>query len=205
MLAGLAGSFINPGGSRGTQSAPAQAQASVPNDAPAKPAKSYSSKKKQKQEEGPYQILCQPTESDGSTATADLQGTVTLKDAASGRAILSATVRAQGDRPTSESCAALYPDYSSLDVVIAFVPDPYETRLRLQFDQTIEALTWAVQDGGLNFRDSWLPWKVRDDEFATYSDRKAYEEQQERLRQEPGVLDNERAVSDHIRARSFGP
>ncbi|HEV2202854.1 MAG TPA: hypothetical protein VGR73_23800 [Bryobacteraceae bacterium] len=185
VLAGLAGSFLNPGGSQSTP--PTQSQGIAPSSGVTAAAGQRSQSKK-KQEEGPYQILCEGRSSVRPTATANLQGNVTVKDANSGSTLLSATVSAPANVPAPESCGELYPDYSPLDVIIAFVPDPYQTRLRLQFDQTIEALIWATQDSGLNFRDSWLPWKVRDDEFTTYTDRKMYEEEQEGLRQKPGVL-----------------
>jgi hypothetical protein len=45
-----------------------------------------------------------------------------------------------------------------LKVLIAFVPDPDRTNLRLYFDRAVESLENAAQDEGYRFLDYWLPW-----------------------------------------------
>ena len=53
------------------------------------------------------------------------------------------------------------PEYSSsgFRVVIAFVPDPERTNLRLYFDRSIEAITNAAQDTGYTLFKYSLPWQ----------------------------------------------
>ena len=96
----------------------------------------------------------------------------------------------------SELCSAVekdghctvFPRYSPLTAVIAFVPDPYLTRLRLQFDRSIEAITWGAQDALFSFRSQWIPWQVAEPAFATLRDQEQSEEEQKQLRQQPGLL-----------------
>src|SRR5215469_10872890 len=45
---------------------------------------------------------------------------------------------------------------NGLKVIIAFVPDPERTSLRLNFDREIESLQNAAQDEGYRFIDYWM-------------------------------------------------
>lgn len=84
----------------------------------------------------------------------------------------------------------LYPDFQhGLDVIITFVPDPNRTQLRLQFDRSIEAITWAAQDHGYSFRDFWLPWTATEGpDYTSLADHKAAEDETKKLRTLPGLL-----------------
>jgi hypothetical protein len=42
--------------------------------------------------------------------------------------------------------------------LIATVPDPYRTDLRLQFDRSLDSILWAVADSGYSLESRWLPW-----------------------------------------------
>lgn len=80
-------------------------------------------------------------------------------------------------------------DSLPLSTAVAFIPDPYMTRLRLQFDRTIEAITWAAQDADyVSFRSHWIPWQVNDPDYSSLPDQKQSEEEQAKLRKQPGVL-----------------
>jgi len=93
--------------------------------------------------------------------------------------------------PKTGGCAPADIDnsYKPLTTAVAFIPDPYMTRLRLQFDRTIEAMIWAAQDSGFtSFRAQWIPWQRRNPEYSGLEDQKHSEEQQAALRKQPGVL-----------------
>jgi hypothetical protein len=42
--------------------------------------------------------------------------------------------------------------------MIATVPDPYRTDLRLLFDRSLDSILWAVADSGYSLQSRWLPW-----------------------------------------------
>jgi len=42
--------------------------------------------------------------------------------------------------------------------LIATVPDPYRTDLRLLFDRSLDSILWAVADSGYSLESRWLPW-----------------------------------------------
>ena len=90
----------------------------------------------------------------------------------------------------SEGNCEIASQYRSVSHVIVFVPDPYLTRLRLQFDRSIEAITWAAQDAGFtSFRAQWVPWRATEPaELSGLDDRNRDDEDQKQRRKLPGVL-----------------
>ncbi len=47
--------------------------------------------------------------------------------------------------------------------LVAIVPDPYRTDLRLHFDRSLDALLWAVGDSGYSYERRWFPWSASGD------------------------------------------
>jgi hypothetical protein len=74
----------------------------------------------------------------------------------------------------------------AVKVMIATVPDPDETEMRLQFDRDIEAIQDGAEARGYYYTGYWFPWRPQNWKG---DDKKADDSEQEALqRQEPGVL-----------------
>jgi len=116
---------------------------------------------------GPYSILCKALPATaGHLATTDLPV------------------------ESKESCGELLDEYKNLEVMIAFVPDPYQTRMRLEFDRSIEAISWAAADAAKGaLRDFWLPWSnTAQTPLESLGDRRAADAELAEKRKKPGVL-----------------
>jgi hypothetical protein len=49
---------------------------------------------------------------------------------------------------------------NKIRTMIATVPDPDRTDLRLLFDRSLDSLLWAVADSGYSLESRWLPWSA---------------------------------------------
>ncbi len=77
----------------------------------------------------------------------------------------------------------------SVNVIIAFVPDPERTNLPLYFDRSLEALQNAAGDEDYRFLDYWLPWPTSPvPEYESRDDRQAEKDARDANRKLPGAL-----------------
>jgi hypothetical protein len=96
------------------------------------------------------------------------------------------------DEKTNPSVLACVPDRAStkynIRTMIASVPDPVNSHLVLEYDQSIEALERAASYAGYTFDRYWVPW---DDSYRPASDpekQAAVDERRHRREEQPGVL-----------------
>ena len=74
-------------------------------------------------------------------------------------------------------------------VVIAFVPDPERTNLRLYFDRSMEAITNAAQDTGYTLFRYSLPWQTTAPHtYGSLADDNAAQAQRKEKNSYPGIL-----------------
>ncbi len=88
------------------------------------------------------------------------------------------------DRP--RSVPIMLPE--GMRVMIATLPDPIHTHLSLQFDRTLEALQQAAQDERYTYDSSWIPWKPKNTEASSASDRSAEAKETAEREACPGVI-----------------
>ena len=73
---------------------------------------------------------------------------------------------------------------STLRVVVATVPDPNATQMRLDFDRDVAAIQRAAAEESYNYTRFWFPWRGDD----WIADKTEDPELEIRRRQEPGIL-----------------
>jgi hypothetical protein len=101
------------------------------------------------------------------------------------------STRDKGDPrlPKAPESFRLRDDIASPRFIIATVPDPASTHLRVEFDRAIDGIKGAAAAENFHFRRYWLPWPV--EPFPQFSDRPSQEaEKEERAlkRHSPGLL-----------------
>jgi hypothetical protein len=144
--------------------------------------------------EAPLQAICAAVQKQTTNSTAELSGLLRLSEGETHRTIWSAERRPEGSVAKAdtapESCTELNPEFASgLKVVVAFVPDPERTALRLYFDRALEAIQSAAQDSGYQFHTYWLPWTATPTpEPSNFNDRRLFLEERRRRRGLPGIL-----------------
>lgn len=91
------------------------------------------------------------------------------------------------------------PEGETLRVVIAMVPDPNATQMRLDFDRDIVAIQRAAAAEHYLYTRFWFPWRGND----WTPDRNDDPEAETRRRQEPGILCFRKQSSDETTDRLF--
>ncbi len=77
---------------------------------------------------------------------------------------------------------------SSLQFVIAILPDPLHTHFSLSFDRMTEAIQQAAQAEGYFYDFSWLPWETEEKPLVLLADQDKAEKQKRAREEQPGVL-----------------
>ncbi|HZI57328.1 MAG TPA: hypothetical protein VFF39_11160 [Verrucomicrobiae bacterium] len=98
-------------------------------------------------------------------------------------------------RKTAGPKAAMHPHAWSIPpcenvaAMIAILPDPMQTNMRLQFDRTLEALQLAAEANGYVKDLSWLPWEAPGKiQYADYFSQQAALQHEQEKQQQPGLL-----------------
>jgi hypothetical protein len=81
------------------------------------------------------------------------------------------------------------PDGEQVAAMIAIVPDPVQTNMRLQFDRMIDALQLAAESSHYVEDRYWLPWQALPRvEYADYASRQAALQDEAKKQNQPGLL-----------------
>ena len=151
-------------------------------------------------QDGPWYAFCQEyasTEFDhGEDPTQErgIKGHHVPEEAEEGTVEITRQIRSKKNGPETEKfnvrkhmvgdLSDCVPDGDRLRVVVAMVPDPNATQMRLDFDRDIVAIQRAAAAKHYLYTRYWFPWRPNDWTLAKSDDSEA----EIRRRQEPGIL-----------------
>jgi MFS family permease len=91
--------------------------------------------------------------------------------------------------PPDEFKGTLRDDIQAALFVVATVPDPIATHLRVEFDRAIDGIKEAAADDGFLFRRYWFPWELESaSQYSDWASQESEKQERARNRQSPGFL-----------------